>query len=287
MAKDKFTATWVSHTSLSDFLNCPRAYYLRNVYRRPDSNHKIQITTPPLSLGSAVHEVLESLSVLQTRERFSEPLLLKFDLAWEKYHGRTGGFFNMDTEYQYKKRGQEMVKRVEKNPGPLSTLAVKINMDYPYYYLSEEENIILGGRIDWLQYLKDSDSVKVIDFKTGRREEDSDSLQLPIYVLLSKNCQKREVTGAAYWYLESSDTPVEKTLPDLKNCEKEILEIARKIKVSKALDKLKCPTSGCKYCEPYEKIFRNEAEFVGINSYGQDCFILPQQTEESREGQIL
>ncbi|KKU87195.1 MAG: hypothetical protein UY16_C0035G0009 [Candidatus Gottesmanbacteria bacterium GW2011_GWA2_47_9] len=81
MAKDKFTATWVSHTSIADFLNCPRAYYLRNVYRRPETNHKIQLVSPPLSLGSAIHEVLESLSVLPTKVRFTEPLLSKFDLA--------------------------------------------------------------------------------------------------------------------------------------------------------------------------------------------------------------
>ena len=287
MAKDKFTATWVSHTSIADFLNCPRAYYLRNVYRRPETNHKIQLVSPPLSLGSAIHEVLESLSVLPTKVRFTEPLLSKFDLAWEKYHGRTGGFFDVETEYQYKKRGQEMIKRVEKNPGPLAALAVKINMEYPYYYLSESDNIILGGRIDWLQYFPDLDTVKIIDFKTGRHEEDNDSLQLPIYVLVARNCQKRNIDGAAYWYLESSESPTDREMPDLTNCEKEILEIARKIKLSKTFDKLKCPSGGCKYCDALERISRGEAELVGVNSYGQDCFILPQETKESREGQIL
>jgi len=73
---DKFTATWVSHSSIRDFLNCPRAYYLNNVYKDPATNHKIQIVSPALSLGSSVHEVIESLSNLPTKDRFKESLLI-------------------------------------------------------------------------------------------------------------------------------------------------------------------------------------------------------------------
>src|SRR3989338_4517432 len=116
--KDKYTAVWVSHSSITDFLKCPRAYFLHNIY---------------------------------------------------------------------KKRGEEMLSYLGQNPGPLKNLAVKIKMDLPYYYLSEQDNIILCGKIDWLEYLPESDSVHIIDFKTGRGEEDKDSLQLPIYHLLVTN----------------------------------------------------------------------------------------------------
>ena len=37
MPKDKYTATWVSHTSLSDYIKCPRAYFLKNVYKDPQT----------------------------------------------------------------------------------------------------------------------------------------------------------------------------------------------------------------------------------------------------------
>jgi len=178
---DKYTAVWVSHTSISDFLRCPRAYYLKNIYRDPKTNHKIKLMSPSLALGSAVHEVLESLSVLPRQTRFSGSLIAKFDRAWEKITGKKGGFINADTEYKFKQRGQEMLRRVMNNPGPLSGLAVKIQMDLPQFWLSEEDNIMLCGKIDWLEYLPDSDSVHIIDFKTGKTEEDPDSLQLPIY----------------------------------------------------------------------------------------------------------
>lgn len=287
MAKDKFSATWVSHSSISDFLVCPRAYFLKNVWKRPETKHKVQIVNPPLSLGSAIHEVVEALSVLPTKSRFNEPLLPKFDIVWEKYTGKVGGFFDVETEYKYKTRGQEMLRKIEKNPGPLANLAVKINMDLPYYWISEEDNIILCGKIDWLEYFPETDSVKIIDFKTSKHEENESSLQLPIYHLLVHNCQKRKVDGAFYWYLESSDKPVAKTLPDLETASKKILKIAKEIKLARALNRLECPNGGCKYCGPLEKIYIGQADYVGVNAFGQDCFVLPHPSSESSDGTIL
>ena len=92
MPKDKYSAVWVSHSSISSFLECPRGYYLRNVYKDPNTGHKVKIVSPPLSLGAAVHEVVESLSELKTGERFKEPLLDKFARAWKKVSGKWGVF---------------------------------------------------------------------------------------------------------------------------------------------------------------------------------------------------
>ena len=58
MAADKFTATWISHSSISDFLKCPRAYYLKNMYKDPKTGHKIQLMSPPFELGKDVDEVI-------------------------------------------------------------------------------------------------------------------------------------------------------------------------------------------------------------------------------------
>ena len=59
MVRDSFTAVWVSHSSIGDYLKCPRAYYLKNIYKDPKNKKKIGIVNPALSLGSAVHEVVE------------------------------------------------------------------------------------------------------------------------------------------------------------------------------------------------------------------------------------
>lgn len=287
MPKDKYTATWVSHSSITDFLTCPRAYFLKNVYRDPKNNRKIQLVAPPLALGLVVHEVVESLSILPTKTRFSEPLLTKFEKAWDKVSGLKGGFFNSDTEYKYKTRGQTMINRVSKNPGPLVSLAVKIDMDLPYFWLSEEDNIILCGKIDWLEYLPQTDSVHIIDFKTSKSEEDPNSLQLPIYRLLVHHCQKRKTQKASYWYLESSDTLTPKDLPDITDARTKVLSIAKQIKLARQLGRFKCPQNGCRACLPLEAIISGEAEYVGVNDFNQDIYVLQKELEQTNESIIL
>ncbi len=278
---DKYTAVWVSHTSISDFLQCPRAYYLKNVYKDPKTKHKIQLMSPPLALGQVVHGVLESLSVLPGPERFKESLIAKFERDWQAVSGKRGGFFDERTESQYKERGREMLQKVMDNPGPLTGLAVKIKEELPQYWLSEADNIILCGKIDWLEYLPEDDSVNIIDFKTSKSEENESSLQLPIYHLLVHNCQHRQVSKASYWYL-GLDKIVVKDLPDLEAAHEQILKIAKEMKLARQLERFKCPhgETGCFACKPFERILQGEAEFVGENEYRNDVYVLERSAKE-------
>lgn len=283
---DKYTAVWVSHSSISDWLRCPQAYFLQNVYRDPKNNHKIRITKPSLALGSAVHEVLEGISLLPKETRFNESLVDKFENAWQKVSGKRGGFSDPESEYRYKLRGQEMLRRVMNHKDILSGPAVKIKEDLPHFWLSEKDNIILCGKIDWLEYLPEIDSVHIIDFKTGKSEEDPNSLQLPIYHLLVHNCQKRKAVKASYWYVESSDSLNEKVLPDLETSKEKVLAIAREMKMARQLKRFKCPEGdSCKFCQPLLNITRGMGELVGTDDYGSDIYILPQA--EDKESVIL
>ena len=299
MAKDKYTAVWVSHSSISNFLDCPRAYYLKNIYKDPKTGHKISLITPPLSLGQAIHEVIESLSVLPIEKRFSESLIGKLDEAWEKISGKKGGFVDKKTEQQYKERGRAMLRKVMKTPGPLKNLAVKINMELPWFWLSEEDNIILCGKIDWLEYLpapacagrqagfKDSNSVHIIDFKTGKNNEKTESLQLPIYHLLAYHCQDRPVIKASYWYLERDNKPIEKKLPDVNKAHDQVLKIAKQIKLARQLERFKCPSNGCRICRPLETVIEGRAELVGVGNYGSDIYIINQQSANQKNSVII
>ncbi|MBD3279351.1 MAG: hypothetical protein GF390_01420 [Candidatus Pacebacteria bacterium] len=288
---DKYTATWVSHTSINDFLQCPRAYYLKNVYKDPHTNHKIQLMTPPLALGQAVHEVVESLSVLPTEKRFQESLIAKLDQVWSKITGKKGGFSNQSQEQRYKNRAEEMLRRIMDNPGPLNNLAVKIKADLPQFWLSSTDEIILCGKIDWLEYLPDEDSVHIIDFKTGKNTESEQSLQLPIYHLLVHHTQKRPVSKASYWYLANSDKLEEKKLPDLDQAHEQVITIAKKIKTARKLNHFKCPKGdrGCFACQPMEKIIQGEAVKVGVNDFNQDIYVLnsTDQQPASEQSYIL
>ncbi|MCX7996586.1 MAG: PD-(D/E)XK nuclease family protein [Patescibacteria group bacterium] len=289
MAGDKFSALWVSHSSISDFLECPRAYYLKHVYRDPKTGHKIKLMSPPLALGSAVHEVIEALSVLPTATRFSEPLAVRFEEVWQRVSGKKGGFFNAEVEALYKNRGLDMLSRVKRNPGPLTNQAVKIREPLPWYWLSEDKNIILCGKVDWLEYLPATDSVHIIDFKTSKQEDREDSLQLPIYHLLVHNTQRRPVTRASYWYIAFRDELTPKVLPDLKAAEQQILEIAIQMKTARQLNIFKCPEGdGCRACKPFEAILRGEAEYIGCDAHNTDVYVLRNgQAEDEDESFIL
>lgn len=287
--KDKFTATWVSHSSISAFLDCPRSYYLRNVYKNPKTGKKVKVMGPALALGQAVHEVLEALSAQETSKRFDVSLIERFESVWSKLSGEKGGFVSQDQENKYKHRGQEMLRMVMNNPGPLANLAVKIQKDLPYYWLSEEDNIILCGKIDWLEYLSEEDAVHIIDFKTGKSREDEASLQLPIYHLLVHNCQKRKVQRASYWYLEEGPSLTPKTLPNLEEAHNRVIEIAKKVKLARQLELYKCSKGdeGCFSCIPYERVLAGEAKQVGVGDFGEEIYVLPAGEDESKESILL
>lgn len=278
MENNKYNATWISHSSISDFLKCPKAYYLHYVYKNPKTNHKITIINPALALGQTVHKVLESLSSVKAEERLSVPLIDIYDKVWQGIAGKKGGFKSKDEEEKYKTRGRLMTERVIKKPGPLANKAVTLpisnpSFPLPWFYLSERENIILSGKIDWLEYISEENSVHIIDFKTGKNEEDPNSLQLDIYCLLVKNLQKRNIHKISYWYLEKESNPKQMKIPNIDISKEKILNIARKIKVSKANHEFSCPTNGCFVCRPYMAVINGVGEQVGVSGY-QDIFIV-------------
>ncbi|MSU54359.1 MAG: PD-(D/E)XK nuclease family protein [Candidatus Staskawiczbacteria bacterium] len=267
MPPDKYKAVWVSHSSIGDFLKCPRAYFLHNVYKNP-KGHKINVVNQHLSLGIAVHETLEGLLKYKTEDRFKKSLLETFEENWAKVSGKVGGFKNAEEEREAKARAKRMIERVNENPGPLAKLAVKLresaNNMPPNFYLSEDDNIILSGKIDWLEWVPEDDSVRVIDFKTGKNDEDKDSLQLPIYALLLNALQKRKVSGAAYWYVDRNNEPTEVLLPDIVTAKNKVLAVAIKVKNAREKGVFECPNgpTGCFACKPFEKILRGEALLV-------------------------
>ena len=276
---NKYNSVWVSHSSIADFLKCPRLYFLRNVYKN-EKGRKINIASPSLSLGIAVHETLEGLSKYKAEERFKKSLVESFENEWEKVSGKQGGFKTEQEEKEAKERGRNMIIRVANNPGLLARKTVKLpptrNGMPPNFFLSAEENIILNGKIDWLEYIESDDSIRVIDFKTGKNEEKDGSLQLPIYLLLLNNLQKRKVSGVAYWYLDRDIEPVSVKLPDYKEAFNDVLCIAREIKNAREQKEFNCPkgAEGCFACRPFEKILRGEAEYIGIGGYGQEMYIV-------------
>lgn len=268
---NKFQATWASPSSIGDFINCPRAYYLKNVWK-DDSKAKMSTVSPYLTLGSVVHEMLEPLAEIPSEQRKNKKFAPEFFKSWANYAGEKGGFDNDEQEEEFKQRGIAMLKNVKENiqylEGETHFLMPK-RSDLPWLWLSEKEEIILCGKLDWIN--KD-DGYRVLDFKTGQRDEKEGSLQLPIYSILLNHFCKAEKVSAQYWYVARDSAPVEKKLPDVEESKKIILDIALKMKESRAAQKFDCPYGGCFACDDFEKILRGEGKFVGTNIYNAKLY---------------
>lgn len=278
--RDKYNATWLSHSSINDFLKCPRLYYLHNKYKDLRTNHKVAIITPPLTLGQVVHSVIESLSEIPTEERFTVSPIEKFQTAWKKVSGAVGGFETAEQENIYRQRGLDMINTIIDSPGPLLNKAIKLKSENNLSSYWFSDNIILCGKVDWIEYLPKSDSVHIIDFKTGKYEEEEGSLQLPIYYLLTKNLQKRKIKKASYWYLDNKKGMVEKQLPNEDEAIEKITKIGERISLAVKLNHFKCQSNGCRHCYPYERILKGDGKWVGISEYNQDIYVLKKPTPE-------
>lgn len=289
MPAEKYDAIWVSHSSLSDFLSCPRAYFFKYLYRNPESGRKMTLMSPPLALGQTVHEVIEALADLPIKDRFRESLVSRLEKTWVKVGGEKGGFSNPQEEANFKQRANDMLNRLSSHPGPLKNLAVRIKTNFmPNFWLSETDNLILAGKIDWLEYLPASDSIHIIDFKTGKNTEVGESLQLPIYHLIASRCQNRPITKVSYWYIDHSLVPTKQPLPDLKKTESKILEQAKKIKLARQLNRFPCPQgTHCRHCLPLEKVTRGLASFIGLNDFGQEVYVLNSKSSEGETQTVI
>jgi RecB family exonuclease len=270
MYRYPFGSVWLSHSSLSDFAKCPRLYYLRNMYKDPASGKKIQLVNPFLTLGQVVHDTLESIRYLPVATRFDKPLPDIFEELWPSYEGKKGGFNSLDHEKEFKNRGYLMVKRVTDHPGPIASLSTVIKPKgdmVASFMLSEPDQLILCGNVDWVEVLPDG-TLHIIDFKTGKNEEDSGSLQLQIYLLLAAAGNRRPVTKTSYWYLDKDDFPKEVPIPDLTGVVDKLLSQGRAVKSARLHQNdgaLNCPSGGCRYCRDYEKIVSKEAEPIGLD----------------------
>lgn len=292
---DKYTAVWVSHSSMGDFLKCPRSYYLHNMYKDPATGRKMSIVTPHMALGTAVHNVLEDLANYPANERFNRDLRAKFEEEWEKVAGLKGGFLTPEQEEEFKMRGKEMINNVIADPKFLVNQRVKLPKEKmnPNFYLSEDDNIILNGQVDWIEFLP-NETLHIVDFKTGKREEADGSLQLPIYLLLCNKLRPQwKVSKASYWYLESGKV-VEKELPDAETAYRDVYDIALRVKQARDAGVFNCPQGnydsvtgqgGCMNCRPYEKILdwkkgkqddeqSSSVISIGIGGFNQDMFVV-------------
>lgn len=273
---NKFAATWISHSSISDFLKCPKAYYYRNVYKNPDSNKKISIVGEYLSLGVAVHEVVEKRAELPKETRLDVDFKQEFLKEFEPFRGEKGGFKSLDSEKDFENRGLSLMDNIQNNPGPLARPLVKLlkdRKDLPWVWVCEKEEIITSGKTDLIEW--EEDGLVPIDLKTSaKNSEKADSLQLPIYSILIDHFKTKKAKKGAYWYPAQGPDLVYKDLPPVKESLDKLLSLGQAIKEARKAKEFKCPYNGCWSCRDYERVLKGEGKFIGLGSFGAEQYFL-------------
>ncbi|MCX6791281.1 MAG: PD-(D/E)XK nuclease family protein [Candidatus Gribaldobacteria bacterium] len=267
---------WISHSGLVDFKICPRAYYLKHLYRNPATGNKIRVTNPFLSLGTAVHYVLEGLANLEPQDRFFIPLVDRLEKVWPTFRGKKGGFNTQPQERFFKKRGVEMLYNLQNNPRLMLNSAYCMENTLPKIKLFADQEIVLVGSLDWIEKLSDG-SAHIVDFKTSQSEESGESLQLPIYVLLAQYHLKVPIAKTSYWYLDKKIGIIKEIKLSSTNYYINLLrEKALQIKASIENGDLETCTGGKKCdCVKYEKAINGEAQYVGCDKVmNRDLFYL-------------
>ncbi|MBI2600578.1 PD-(D/E)XK nuclease family protein [Candidatus Daviesbacteria bacterium] len=252
-------ALFISYTSLSDFIKCPRSFYLKHVYRDPQKGYKLQIISPFLTLGSTVHDTIKWYLEAPTKPT-REQTLAKFRNFWRKYRLQKGGFNSLEEEVSYGQRGLKMLENFLENAEILEPCAPFVS--FPKFRLVD--NIILMGNFDFVGQCSDG-SLHIVDFKTGAKDE-NDSLQLHIYAILAEANFQKPVSKISFWYLDRESGPREVVLDSL---EPKIDWLKQKgLEMKKALqeDSWVCKDSSkgtlCRDCSSYQMILDGKAQFL-------------------------
>lgn len=165
----------ISHSSIQAFHNCKRKFKHQYIDRLKSP------TLPPnkcLSFGQSIHTALAKFNLLENiGDKTLENLhgLLRKNWIREGYESR-------DEERDFGLRALEMLKNFYHNPldhGKRNLLIEEM------VYLDIEGKFTLCGKLD-KTYLRDDNAVETLDYKTGKYITPIDTLQLPIYLLLTK-----------------------------------------------------------------------------------------------------
>lgn len=265
---------FVSYTSLNDFLKCPRAYFLKNIYKDPKSGFRLQVASPYLSLGSTVHDAVKWFLEMKgqvTKEQLEE----KYRNLWLKYRGKRGGFESREQEGDFGKRGLKMLDNFFQNAKKLEKITHHV--DFPKLHLFED--VILMGNFDFVGERQDG-SLHVLDFKTGAQDE-KDPLQLYVYAILAEANLEKPVSSASFWYLDRDDEPKDIVLDLLEPKLEWLKEKANELKEVIGKGEWVCvkgspPAGGlCRDCKDYQAILDGKGEFQFTDyRYKKDVYYL-------------
>lgn len=253
-----------SSSKLDAFDKCPKAYhftYLDPIY----SKMKYELKKLPSNIwnfqtmGKAVHNAItlfyHSPLPDRTKDNLKKHLSQTWlsEVMWNKKMplGKWGGFTSLEEERDFYRQTLAMLENFleigEIEPEieylPTSDFSHSIN-DYLNLITPIYDDINISGKFDLITK-NDDGSLKIIDFKTGKKE-DENQFQLKFYKLLAETKFEKPVKKASFFFLKTGNIKDFDMDQDVQIIKEEVLNKIQKI--AKTQDFATRRSALCKFC---------------------------------------
>ncbi len=192
----------LSFAKMKDYLQCPKKYYFGYLDEFVKNNRKrFEPRSADLTMGNVVHSVLAKYFEIPQQQRSLRILKDLLKNTWGKPKGKVGGFDDIEQEREYYKMALSMVEYFYESQGGDKHVLYVTDPESREAYFKEEidTDLVLTGRVDRIDAVGDN-KLKVIDYKTGSKEEDD--FQLMLYALITEKKFGKQVDEASYVYLK-------------------------------------------------------------------------------------
>jgi len=198
----------LSFGKMKDYLQCPKKYYFANIDEFVKNNRKqFEPRSSDLTMGNIVHSVLAKYFEIPQEKRSLGSIKNLLKNTWGNPRGKSGGFDNIEQERDYYKMARSMVEYFYESQGGDKDVLYVTDPEGRESYFKEEidSDLVLTGRIDRIDAVAPN-KLKIIDYKTGSREEDD--FQLMLYALIAEKKFGKQVDEASYVYLKTEKESV-------------------------------------------------------------------------------
>ncbi len=237
----------LSFAKMKDYLQCPKKYYFANLDEFVKNNRKkFEPRSADLTMGNIIHSVLAQYFEIPQQQRSLNVLKTLLKNSWGDPRGKAGGFDDIDQEREYYRMALGMIAYFyESQGGDTNVLHVTDPEGRETYFKEEvDSDLVLTGRIDRIDAVGEG-KLKVVDYKTGSKEEDD--FQLMLYALIAEKKFGKQVDEASYVYLKGEKEVV---FPADKSTKQMTMEKTKVIANSIEADKdyVPRPSKMCRFC---------------------------------------
>ena len=248
-----FEAQGISVTALNNYLDCPWAYFYRNLVRIPEAPNK------NLSFGNAVHAALKSWF-----DEYDAGKNLGVDYLVRRFEEALAHEPITESEYE---------EALAKGRKALPAFYEAYHLDWTRNAMNEvrvagvaiADGTPINGKLDRIEFLE-AENVRVIDYKTGKPKTRNDiegntqssdgnyKRQLVFYKLLLDKEGKHAMTDGVIQFIEADDRgkphreEFRVTHGEVAVLEKQVETVAGEIRSLAFWDK-GCHKPDCRYCE--------------------------------------